>query len=49
MQEDNSRKPQKYADSSISDKAFKHMIILFTFYVFLFCSGVAVWVNLDKF
>ncbi|MCO8052960.1 MULTISPECIES: hypothetical protein [Acinetobacter] len=50
MQEDNSpRKPQKYADSSISDKAFKHMIIWFTVYVALFCIGVAVVVNADKF
>ena len=48
MQEDNSRKPQKYADRSISDKAFKHMIIWFTVYVALFCIGVAVVINLDK-
>ena len=48
MQEDNSRKPPKYADSSISDKAFKHMIIWFTVYVALFCIGVAVVINLDK-
>ena len=48
MQEDNSRKPQKYADSSISVKAFKHMIIWFTVYVALFCIGVAVVINLDK-
>ncbi|WP_171257506.1 hypothetical protein [Acinetobacter qingfengensis] len=47
MTDKNSEKPQKYADSSISDKAFKRMIFWFAFYVILFCAGVALAVNAD--
>jgi Trk-type K+ transport system membrane component len=37
----------KYADSSISDKAFKRMIIWFFIYCSLFCIGVIVTINAD--
>ena len=46
------QKPQdkapQYADSSLSDKAFKNMIIWFAIYAGLFCLGVAIAVNADK-
>jgi len=41
------KKPQKYADSSISDKAFKRMILWFFVYCSLFCIGVIVTIGLD--
>ena len=40
MKDLDSKKPAKYADSSISDKAFKNMIIWFAIYCGLFCIGV---------
>ena len=44
--EDN--KAPKYADSSISDAAFKKMILWFVLYAGLFCLGVIFVVNADK-
>lgn len=44
--EDN--KAPKYADSSISDAAFKKMILWFALYAGLFCLGVIFVVNADK-
>ena len=41
------KKPAKYADSSISDKAFKRMIIWFFIYCSLFCIGVIVTIGAD--
>ncbi|CAB1221713.1 hypothetical protein [Acinetobacter bouvetii] len=48
MNEQKPRKQQQYADSSISDKAFKRAIIWFGIYCTLFCIGVAFVVNLDN-
>lgn len=49
MNDQNAKKPQpKYADSSISDKAFKRAIIWFAIYSSLFCLGVIIVVNLDS-
>lgn len=49
MKDDHSpKKTQKYADSSISDKAFKRMIWWFAIYCGLFCIGVIFVVNLDN-
>ncbi|MEQ1291978.1 hypothetical protein LZ086_04735 [Acinetobacter johnsonii] len=42
------KKPAKYADSSISDKAFKNMIIWFAIYCGLFCIGVIFFVGADQ-
>lgn len=42
------KKPAKYADSSISDKAFKNMIIWFAIYCGLFCLGVIFVIGADK-
>ena len=39
--------PQKYADSSISDKAFKRAIIWFFIYCTLFMIGVIWTIGLD--
>lgn len=47
-QNDEHNKAPKYADSSISDAAFKKMIIWFAIYVGLFCLGVVFVVNADK-
>ncbi|EPF74249.1 hypothetical protein [Acinetobacter rudis] len=44
--EDN-KKPAKYADSSISDKAFKRAILWFCIYCTLFIIGVIFMVNAD--
>jgi Trk-type K+ transport system membrane component len=43
-----SRKPEKYADSSISDKAFKRMILWFFLYCAFFCICVIFVVNADS-
>ena len=40
-------KKQKYADSSISNKAFKHIIFWFALYAILFCVGVVFAVGAD--
>lgn len=48
MSQEPQNKAPKYADSSISDKAFKNMIIWFAVYAGLFCLGVAIAVNADK-
>ncbi len=42
------KKQQKYADSEISDKAFKRAIIWFGVYALLFCIGVAFVVGADN-
>ena len=47
MKDLDSKKPAKYADSSISDKAFKNMIIWFAIYCGLFCIGVIFFVGAD--
>jgi hypothetical protein len=49
MKDLDSKKPAKYADSSISDKAFKNMIIWFAIYCGLFCIGVIFFVGADQF
>ncbi|MDQ8935343.1 hypothetical protein [Acinetobacter rudis] len=41
------KKSAKYADSSISDKAFKRAIIWFCIYCTLFIVGVIFMVNAD--
>lgn len=41
------KKPQRYADSSISDKAFKRGILWFLLYCSLFCIGVIFAVGAD--
>lgn len=41
-------KAPKYADSSISDKAFKRMILWFFIYCSLFCIGVIVAAGADR-
>ncbi len=46
--QDNPPKSQKYADSSISDKAFKRMIFWFAVYCGLFCIGVILVINADN-
>ena len=38
----------KYADSSLSDKAFKNMLLWFSLYAGLFCIGVIIAINADK-
>lgn len=43
----NKPKAPKYADSTISEKAFKRAIIWFTLYTLLFCLGVYVAVAAD--
>ena len=48
MKDLDSKKPAKYADSSISDKAFKKMIIWFAIYCGLFCIGVIFFVDADQ-
>ena len=48
MKDLDSKKPAKYADSSISDKAFKNMIIWFAIYSGLFCIGVIFFVGADQ-
>lgn len=45
----NPQKPQKYADSSISDKAFKRMILWFFLYCSLFIIGVFFAIGGDVF
>jgi len=47
MNDQASKKQQKYADSEISDKAFKRAIIWFGIYALLFCMGVAFAVGAD--
>lgn len=42
------KKPEKYADSSISDKAFKRMILWFFLYCAFFCICVIFVVNADS-
>ena len=42
------RKAPQYADSGLSDKAFKNMIIWFSIYAGLFCLGVIIAINADK-
>ncbi len=37
----------KYQDSTMSDKAFKHMIFWFSLFVVLFCLGVFFAVGAD--
>ncbi len=46
--EKNSKPPQKYADSSISDKAFKRVILWFFIYCSLFLVGVFIAVGADN-
>ena len=48
MKDLDSKKPAKYADSSISDKAFKNMIIWFAIYCGLFFIGVIFFVGADQ-
>ncbi len=48
QQENQSNKAPKYADSDLSDKAFKNMIIWFLIYAGLFCIGVIIAINADK-
>lgn len=43
----NVRKAPRYADSTISDKAFKRAILWFTLYALLFCLGVYMAVAAD--
>lgn len=46
--DDENKKPvQKYADSSISDKAFKNLLFWFALYTTLFCIGVVFAVGAD--
>lgn len=47
-QENQDSKSPKYADSSLSDKAFKNMLLWFSLYAGLFCIGVIVAINADK-
>lgn len=47
MNDDKRPKKPQYADSSISDKAFKRMILWFFVYCSLFCIGVVVTIGLD--
>ncbi|WP_312158724.1 hypothetical protein [Acinetobacter sp.] len=47
MNDQASKNQQKYADSEISDKAFKRAIIWFGIYALLFCIGVAFDVSAD--
>jgi Trk-type K+ transport system membrane component len=47
MKDLDSKKPAKYADSSISDKAFKRMLLWFFIYCSLFCIGVVFAINAD--
>lgn len=46
--EEQARKAPQYADSGLSDKAFKNMIIWFAIYAGLFCIGVIVAINADQ-
>ena len=46
-QDHDSKKVPQYADSSISDKVFKRMIIWFFIYCTLFCIGVILTVGAD--
>lgn len=48
MTPDEQKKAPKYADSSISDEAFKKMIIWFAIYAGLFCLGLVLVVNADN-
>lgn len=48
MNDDHSPKKPQYADSSISDKAFKRMILWFFIYCALFSIGVIVTIGLDQ-
>ncbi|MDY6462630.1 MULTISPECIES: hypothetical protein [Acinetobacter] len=48
MNPEQQNKTPKYADSSISDAAFKKMILWFALYAGLFCLGVIFVVNADK-
>lgn len=41
-------KVQQYAESELSDKAFKNMLIWFSVYAGLFCIGVIIAINADK-
>lgn len=41
------KKPSQYADSSISDKAFKRAIFLFFMFCALFLIGLLLVVNAD--
>ncbi|WP_171494460.1 hypothetical protein [Acinetobacter brisouii] len=46
--DDENKKPvQKYADSGISDKAFKNLLFWFALYATLFCIGVVFAVGAD--
>ena len=47
MKDDQSPKNPQYADSSISDKAFKRMLLWFFIYCALFCIGVIVTIGWD--
>ncbi|MEG0344080.1 hypothetical protein [Acinetobacter sp. P8-3-8] len=42
------KKPQKYADSSISDKDFKRMIVWFSIFCGFFMIGVIVSIGADS-
>lgn len=46
--QDQSNKAPKYAESNLSDKAFKNMLIWFSVYAGLFCLGVIIAINADK-
>ncbi len=48
MNPNDEKKAPKYADSSISDVAFRRMIIWFAIYAGLFCLGVIFVVNADN-
>ncbi|MHA3061761.1 hypothetical protein ACX1N5_14055 [Acinetobacter sp. ANC 4636] len=45
--DENKKSVQKYADSSISDKAFKNLLFWFALYTVLFCVGVVFAVGAD--
>lgn len=48
MSEQEPKKAPQYADSDISDKAFKRAIIWFGLYCLLFCIGVIAVVGFDS-
>lgn len=47
-QQNQDNRAPKYADSSLSDKAFKNMLLWFALYAWLFCIGVIIAINADK-
>lgn len=47
-QQNQDNRVPKYADSNLSDKAFKNMLLWFALYAGLFCIGVIIAINADK-